>query len=178
MTPYEQELVSTVGESPKFRVILKEQSWFMKVLSWLLFFNRDFMTSFVTTIGDYMWTPAAWENDWDDKVKAAILRHERVHLRQQKRYGMTLYILRYLCWPLPMFLAYGRYLLEREAYEESLQAYADYHGVDVLMDANLRAGMIRHFTSAEYGWMWPFPKAVARWYDQAIERVRGHSKRP
>jgi len=178
MTLYEQELFSTLGEFPKFRVVQKSQSWFMRILSWILFFNRDFMSFFVTTIGNYMWTPTAWNGEWSDKTKAIILRHERVHLRQQQRYGMALYILRYLCWPLPMFLSYGRYLLEREAYEESLRAYVAYYGVDVLDDPNLKAGMIRHFTSSEYGWMWPFPKAVHRWYDQTVERIKATSVRP
>jgi hypothetical protein len=30
---------------------------------------------------------------------------------------------------------------------------------------------VRQFTSAAYGWMWPFRGQVERWYDQAVQRL-------
>ena len=32
----------------------------------------------------------------------------------------------------------------------------------------LRAHVVRQFTSAAYGWMWPFPGAIERWIDEVL----------
>jgi len=32
----------------------------------------------------------------------------------------------------------------------------------------LRAHVIAQFTSGSYGWMWPFPRAVGRWFDRFV----------
>ena len=36
----------------------------------------------------------------------------------------------------------------------------------------LRAHILLQFTGPAYGWMWPFPKAVNRWFDEALADVR------
>ena len=30
---------------------------------------------------------------------------------------------------------------------------------------------MKQFTSAAYGWMWPFPRQVERWYDRALAEI-------
>lgn len=171
MTEYEKVLVETQLEFPKFQVVQKSDSRFMKLLAFLLFFNKGFMTKFVTTIGNYMWVTPGYD-DWQDNAKAALLRHERVHLRQQKRYGMIRYALMYLLWPLPFWRAKGRMLLEREAYTESLDAYAKYYGLDFVEREDVRESMIGHFTSAEYGWMWTKREDIEKWYDDTLKILR------
>lgn len=170
MRQYSAELEATVREFPDFRVILKTDSAFMKVLSVVLFFNKGFMTYFVTTIGSRMWVPTDWTS-WSDQARAAILRHERVHLRQQRRYGMLRYSLMYLLWPLPILLAKGRRDLEMEAYEESMAAYAEYWGKDYLEDSKVRERFIQYFTSSAYAWMWIRRSDIEAWYDRAKAKI-------
>jgi len=55
---------------------------------------------------------------------------------------------------------------EREAYEETVRAtYALFGRLGV---ERIRAHVCAQFTSGSYGWMWPFPKAIARWYDDLV----------
>ena len=35
-----------------------------------------------------------------------------------------------------------------------------------------RVQNFRRFTGPEYGWMWPFRRAVAGWYDSVIAQLR------
>lgn len=170
MTYYEV-LRQTSKEFPHFQIVYKSKSPFMKFLSVLLFFNKGFMTDFITTIGNYMWVPDAWA-EWRDCSKAAILRHERVHLRQQRRYGIIRYVFMYLLWPMPFFYAKGRRDLEMEAYEESMVAYAEYYGIQVL-EGNVRENIIGHFTGSAYGWMWVQRTDIEEWYDTTVAKIVG-----
>ena len=36
----------------------------------------------------------------------------------------------------------------------------------------LREHIKRRFVGPEYGWMWPFPKAIDRWFDEAMADLR------
>lgn len=172
MTLYSAVLEDTVKEFPSFRVVRKSKSPFMRLLATLLFFNKSFMTDFVTTIGNYMWVPESWLS-WRDDAKAALLRHERVHLRQQRRYGMVRYALMYLLWPVPFFYARGRVQLEQEAYYESLKAYLDYYGEGFVRSKSLKETFVAHFTTGEYGWMWVDSAAVEHWYDESVAKIAG-----
>ena len=46
-------IAANMGVSIKY----KDNSWFMKVLSKILFFNKKFMTRFTTTIGKTVYFP-------------------------------------------------------------------------------------------------------------------------
>jgi hypothetical protein len=70
----------------------------------------------------------------------------------------------YLLLPLPIGLAWFRMRCERAAYEETLRAHHEIGGAAAI--EKLRAHVIRQFTSGAYGWMWPFPRAVERWFDR------------
>jgi hypothetical protein len=164
MNVYDKVLLETRLEFPQFKIEKKSESRFMRFLAFLLFFNKAFMVHFVTTIGNTMWVPAVWEL-WTPDLQASVLRHERVHLQQQKRYGMLRYSLMYLLWPFPILWAAGRTKLEMEAYEESLRSYAEYYGVAILTSEALREGIIAHFTTGQYGWMCINKKKVEAWYD-------------
>ena len=172
---YEQ-LLSVIGaEFPGFRVVRKSDSRFMKVLSFLLVVvtfgqMRSFMDGFTTTIGSTVYTPSLWEK-MPDEEKCSILLHERVHLRQQKRYGRLLFGFLYLVVFFPLGLAYFRARFEKEAYTETMRSIKERHGAGVLYSKSLRQSIVRHFTSAEYGWMWPFKGAVERWYDDTVEKL-------
>ena len=69
----------------------------------------------------------------------------------------------------PLFLAYGRARIEWEAYEETIAATAELLGLE--RARALKPGLVRRFVGPDYGWMWPFPRAVERWFDEAMERI-------
>jgi hypothetical protein len=100
-----------------------------------------------------------------------LLRHERVHLRQRRRYGGALMTFLYLVPFLPLGLAYGRARIEWEAYTETLRATAELRGPEALQSADLREQIVRRFTGPDYGWMWPFRSMVEGWYDRVVREL-------
>jgi hypothetical protein len=154
------------------RILPKDRVWHQRAIHYLLCVatlggQRRYLQDYVTTIGRTIYVTPDWElrplaDRW------ATLRHERVHLEQFRRYGLIPMALAYLLFPLPLGLAWCRMRLEREAYEETIRAHFE---LGALSD-ELRAHVIRQFTSGSYGWMWPFPRALARWYDGFVERLR------
>jgi len=131
---------------------------------------RSFMTSFVTTIGATVYVPDGWDKR-DSKLRAVTLRHEMVHMEQERRYGSLLFRLLYL-FVLPGGLAFYRAKFEKEAYTESLRGLVQVYGVRVLDNDEYRDYVLHHFTSAEYFWMWPFRKSLLRWYAGVVQQLR------
>jgi len=86
---------------------------------------------------------------------------------------LSVVVFAYLFVPLPLGFAWCRMVLEREAYEETVRAAFELGGR--LATDRLREHVIRQFTSGAYGWMWPFPKSVARWYDEFVDYVEAAS---
>jgi len=74
---------------------------------------------------------------------------------------------------LPLFLAYGRARIEWEAYTETLRATAEVYGLPAA--ERLRPVIVSRFVGGDYGWMWPFPRAIHRWFDQAILAIVAES---
>ena len=120
----------------------KSESWFMKLLGKLAFFNPDFMKSFWTTIGGTVYVPTRYDNDpdWGSPLwihrNRKIIEHEKVHTKQYDNFWLFFYVL-YLgpapfllpfiwlpyVWiavlatlPLSVGFAVGRTWLELEAY--------------------------------------------------------------
>ena len=162
-------------EFPSFRVVKKAESGFAKAIDIALKIitfggQHEFMTRYYTVIGDTLYVPAGFE-DGDPVGVVITLRHERVHLRQRRRYTLPGMTILYLLVPFPLGLAYFRARIEWEAYTETLRATLELRGEDALRSDALRERIVSQFTSAAYGWMWPFPKTVNRWYDEALALV-------
>jgi hypothetical protein len=162
-------------EFPKFKIVQKEDSTFMKTLDVCLklitFWQmKTFMTRFTTTIGYTIYVPDTWITR-AEKPRLIILRHERVHMRQRKTRGWLLFNFAYLFWIFPTVIAHGRMRLERTAYAESMRAKAEYYGIDVLSRPEIRDHTISHFTTAEYFWMWPWRKGLEKWYDETVAKI-------
>lgn len=160
-------------EFPSFVVIPKRESPLSRAIDVALrviTFNgqRTFMTQYYTVLGDRLYVPEGWETT--DPVSAVItLRHERIHLRQRRRYTLPGMTFIYLVPFFPLGLAYGRARIEWEAYEETIRATWE-------LRSEARAKMLRkhivdRFVSADYGWMWPFRSRVEAWFDDAIVRI-------
>jgi hypothetical protein len=151
------------------RIVPKAQVWHQRAIHHLLRAvtlgaQSSYLDRYVTTL----WRTVYVTPDWEARPieeRWATLRHELVHVRQFERWGL-LFALAYLLLPLPLGLAWFRMRAERAAYEETLRAWHQLGGRAAA--ERLRAHICHQFTSGAYGWMWPFPSAVARWFDRFV----------
>jgi hypothetical protein len=169
---YRELLAELRREFPSFRLVRKDASPLSRLLGHALYVctlgaQKHYLDRYQTTLGQTVYvTP-----DWEDRPFAeryVTLRHERVHLRQFRRFSFPGMALLYLFLPLPMGVAWGRAMLEREAYEESLRAAAEVFGLAHVQAPAFRDHILAQFTSGAYGWMWPFRQALNRWYDGVV----------
>jgi len=168
-------LEETQQEFPDFTLIPKASVWWMKVISVLLkiiTFGQmiSFMSRYVTTIGNTIYTSELWDDN-PPFMKAALIRHERVHMRQRKSMGSIRYALTYLFWPLPVVFAAGRKRIEMGGYAESMVAYTEYYGIEFVKLTRIRERIIGEFTGSTYFWTWPFRKSIERWYDGVVSHL-------
>lgn len=161
-------------EFPTFRIRKKRESTLQRAIHVALALitfggQRVYLTRYHTVLFGTLWVPDAWDA-MSDADRYILLRHERVHLRQRKRMGDLLMAWVYLVPFFPLFLAWGRARIEWEAYVETIRATAEVLGLEAA--ANLRPHIVKRFTGPEYGWMWPFPRAVNAWFDEALADVK------
>ncbi|MBW2524231.1 MAG: hypothetical protein JRI23_08655 [Deltaproteobacteria bacterium] len=175
----EQLLASTLRdierEFPRFRIVRKQTSRLSRVIDLALKLvtlggQSRYLTHYHTVIGDTLYVPPEWDRG-DPVDRAITLRHERVHLRQRRRMTSLGLALWYLLPILPLGLAYGRARIEWEAYRETILATAELKGIAAARHPELRQRITEQFTSAAYGWMWPFPKTIHRWIDEALREA-------
>lgn len=172
---YEEFLQVLSQEFPRFRIVEKRGNALSHVidvaLRWLTFGGQSsYMSHYHTVIGDTLYVPDSWAQ-LDSLSRVILLRHERIHLRQRRRLTFLGMAFLYLVPFFPLGLAYGRARLEWEAYTETLRATAELRGAQALKNSQLRAELVARFVGPDYGWMWPFPKQVGRWYDEELERI-------
>ena len=72
---------------PESEIRSKEYSKMMKFLSKLLFFNKNFMTNYVTTWYPHIYVPKIPWRVHNDASSIATLAHEWVHLHDRRRLG-------------------------------------------------------------------------------------------
>ncbi|MBX3181372.1 MAG: hypothetical protein KIT72_14155 [Polyangiaceae bacterium] len=164
-------------EFPAFRIIPKAESRLNRAIHWALFAitlggQRSYLTAYSTVLGDTLYTWAGWEQMTGEE-QVILLRHEWVHLRQRRRYTTLGMAWLYLVPLFPLGLAYGRARIEWEAYAETLRATHELKGRAAARDPALKRQIVGRFTGPAYGWMWPFPRQVGRWYDQVLEELDG-----
>jgi hypothetical protein len=162
-------------EFPRFRLVKKTDSAFQRAIGATLAVvtlggQRVYLTRYQTTIGQTVYVTA----DWDELPAAqryVTMRHERAHLRQFRRYTLVGMAFLYLLVPLPLGLAWCRARFEWEGYAETIRAAAEVHGRPHVESERFQEDIVRQFTSAAYGWMWPFPRQVRRWVRDVIDGV-------
>ena len=86
---YPAIVASITKDVPKYTVVAKEDSGFMRFLGDVMFFNPSFMTRFITTIGPTTYAPKKdiADNAW------SVMAHEGVHARDDLRLGPVFKIL-------------------------------------------------------------------------------------
>ena len=164
-------------EFPTFRIVPKRGHGLSRAIDLalkLLTFGgqRSYLTRYHTVLGNTLYVPPTWEL-MSDLDRVILLRHERVHLRQRRRYGAFVMTFLYLIPFFPLGLAYGRARIEWEAYEETLRATAELLGLEAARSGSLHAHIVARFTGPDYGWMWPFERSVQAWYDRALADLSG-----
>lgn len=172
-------------EFPDFKVISKDQSKFMLLLSKVLFFNKKFMSHYVTTIGNTIYVPdQSFFND-DDRA-FIVIAHEYVHMCDNKKYGFA-YNLAYLfpqvlsllsllsfynsTWllcllfllPLP---SPTRTWLEYRGYSMSIACY-----YWLYKEKPVNTRYVDNFTTSLYYWMCPFKGYISEKLEQSLENV-------
>lgn len=162
------------GEFPRFAIRKKRTSKLQRAIHVLLAAitfggQRVYLTKYHTVLFGTLWVPDSWDAMSEDD-KYILLRHERVHLRQRARLGDVMMTVLYLVPFFPIVLAYGRARIEWEAYVETLRATAEVYGVD--RADSLRTHIRERFVGPEYGWMWPFPRIIDRWFDEAMADIQ------
>lgn len=131
---YDKEIDEKV-KAAGARLVYKKDSWFWRALHYVVLVvtfggNRKFRTSYITTIGPVIAFPDSWPPDGAalSYSQETVILHELVHVAQFKRWGLgsawvgilPMFCL-YVLLPLPLGFAWGRWVLEREAYLQNLQ---------------------------------------------------------
>ena len=176
---YAQLLEEIQLEFPDFKIIQKSESKLMKVLNFLLLIisfgqAREFMTHFTTTLGTKVYVTDDWDTD-EATSRISLLRHERIHMRQARKYSQPLFSFLYLFVLFPIGLAYFRMKFEKEAYAESVKADIELHGTYRVLSPEYKAWLAGQFTGAGYLWTWPFKKSIDMWVTKTIDdAIDGH----
>lgn len=160
---------------PGFRVVQKRDSRLHRAIHYALVGltlgqMRSYLDSFQTTIGKTVYVTPSW-NDLPDDERYVTMRHEAIHLAQFRKFTLPGMAVLYVLLPLPMGVAWFRAYFEKQAYAESVRAAAEIWGIEYAASTSYRTYILSQFSSAAYGWMWPFPASMNRWYDAVVAQV-------
>ena len=173
------------AQIPNYKLYSKKDSTLMRVLSVALFFNKDFMTGYVTTLYPRVYVP---ELPWDKHPASqiSVLAHEYVHLKDRKRLGWFFNFL-YLSPQILALLAFGsfwnswwllallfllplpspgRAWLEYRAYKITIALHWYMTG-EVISEFWVR----NHFTGPNYYWMFPFGSFLKGAFDREYKKI-------
>lgn len=186
---------------PNLEIKYKDQSNFMKFIGFLLFFNKDFMTKYITTIGNTVYFPS---RDYivQYPVRSSItLLHEFIHINDARKIGTVLFNFLYLfpqiliifclplllvSWKLALVLlilcalplpAYFRMKFERKAYISSLYVYKKLGDrLNKTINYNEHKDFsISQFKTSVYYFMWMF-NSIDKDFDDAILKINNGEK--
>lgn len=188
------------SQIPGFDIRGKQNSLLMRVLSLLLFFNKRFMDSYVTTVYPRIYVPSWWgksKHRW--KAEMEILAHEYVHLRDRKKLGWAFNLL-YLSpqifsllaigavWNLWFLLALvfllpwpspGRAWLEFRGYRMSLaikywtlvERKVNEEKLYTFVEKYDITWVVDQFTKSSYYFMFPFRKYLNRKFRESLREI-------
>jgi uncharacterized membrane protein len=186
---------------PSLRIRYKNESWLMKIIGAILFFNKGFMTDYITTIGSTVYFPSREFVANHAASADIILLHELIHIHDAQRLTRLLFSILYLfpqilalmffpllliSWklalPFLLFLlpvpAYFRMQFEKRAYLTSLYALKRLSKRLVFLPLlkSQEILFIDQFVGAGYYWMWPFRDGLQKEFDAAIDRVNSDQR--
>ena len=170
-----------------FEIKSKKDSWFMKLTGKLMFFNKRFMTAYVTTLYPKVYVPKLPWKYKNDLPAIATLAHEWVHLSDRKRMGLLfnfLYIAPQCFFPFALlgfinpwfflfFLALlplpspGRAWAEIRGYRMTIAVYYWLSGQKVDLK-----WIVDQFVSSSYYFMWPFRGWLMKRFNKEFEKIK------
>lgn len=150
---------------PRLQVKYKNESTFMKLIAFLLFFNKRFMKFDTTTVGASVYFPTRAETVSRPLTSAITLLHEVVHIYDTKKVSSIIFRILYLT---PYRIHY-----EKRAYISSLyviNALSIKNNFKPLLSTqkNLFLSQFRH---KSYYFMWPF-KSLDQEFEQAVTKIK------
>jgi len=173
-TSRQENLLAEIrAEFPDFEIVGKRDSPLQRAIARALYIvtlggQRHYLTRYHTVLFGKLYVPDCWAR-MDDDERYIVLCHERVHLRQRRRMGDAAMAFLYLVPIFPIFLAWGRARIEWEAYAETIRATARVRGLH--RARALEGEILRRYVGPDYGWMWPFPWVVRRWFHSVLAEV-------
>ena len=200
MTLFAETVSKAQTHFPNLSIAYKDKSILMKLLSKVLFFNKNFM-NYTTTLGSTIYFSSEEKIRIAPVTETVILLHEISHIYNNNKTNDLLFKFKYLFpqilallaipafflfgWKLAflclLFLApipaYFRMMEEKQAYIMSLYAMNQLNlkygfGIDLLEHKNV---FVADFSGSEYFWMWPFPGIKAD-FDQAVIDIQAGIK--
>jgi len=180
----------------KLDIKYKDESIFMKILAKFLFFNKNFMTHYTTTIGSSIYFPSKSFVE-EHPISASItLLHELVHVYDSIKYSQIIFSLLYLSpqilfiftlplliisWKFIFFIilflltlpAFFRMHFEKRAYLVSLYC-ANYFNkinmsnIDLVKSKNY---YLSNFKNSGYYFMWIFDN-LDKEFDSSLEKIK------
>ena len=183
-----------LDDIPNFKIVSKTTSFLMKVLSVFLFFNKSFMTSYISVIYPRMYVPKLPWKENDHYSAILVLAHEWVHLSDRKRFGL-LFDIGYL---LPQCLAFLSLLapflsvwwllclLFLLPIPSPTRAWLEFRGYSMTMACKwwLTGNEInyywieRQFVGQWYYFMWPFKGIVRKMFEKQMEKIKNDDLSP
>ena len=183
-----------LDDIPNFEIVSKTTSFLMKVLSIILFFNRSFMTSYISVIYPRMYVPKLPWKENDHYSAILVLAHEWVHLSDRKRFG-PLFDIGYL---FPQCLAFLSLLapflsvwwllclLFLLPIPSPTRAWLEFRGYSMTMACKwwLTGNEInyywieRQFVGQWYYFMWPFKGIVRKMFEKQMEKIKNDDLSP
>lgn len=195
---FQDLLIAAQKYFPSLQVKYKNQSTFMKVLGTILFFNKSFMTDYVTTIGSIIYIPDQNYMKLHPVSGSVTFLHELVHIYDSGKISRPLFTFLYLLpqimalllLPLFFFLkwwivlplvllclapipAYFRMVFEKRAYISSiytLNALGKRLNFNPHL-ANQVSFFVEQFCNSYYYFMYPFKKELNKQFNEAMQKV-------
>lgn len=151
---YEKLIATIKWYIPEFDILEKQNSWFQKLIGWLLYpFNKTYMTNYYTVMFGKLWVPSGYKNYSYSKLYE-ILRHEFIHLLDKKKYGI-LFDLSYL-FLFPIVITF-RAFWELRAYTQTMLVEYEIHNE---ISETTIDWIIEQFVTSNYLWMFPFKNTL------------------
>ncbi len=184
---------------PDLKIKYKDSSTFIKLLGYILFFNKRFMTSYTTTIGNTIYFPNEKFVKTRPDSAITIFLHELVHIYDAEKYNKIVYSLLYLfpitlllvavplffiSWKIALILsilslcplpAYFRMYFERRAYMVSLyaiQKLSEKMNFIPYLD-KAKDSFVSEFKSSSYYFMWIFPD-INKQFNEAVANIKAN----
>jgi hypothetical protein len=171
---------------PGFKVVEKQQSLWMRVLSRFLFFNPDFMSRYTTTLYPKIYVPSRSRWEANNFFSIITLAHEYVHLSDRRTLGilfnlfyLTPQILAVFALLYPISTWFLLFLICLLPIPSIGRAWAEFRGYRMSMAVHYwltgqkyNITFITHqFVSSSYYWMFPFRPFLTRLFEREFEKI-------